>query len=156
MNGDLTIQTLETVEATGHALKAADDLLLSFDQEKRAAAELIGPTVKILKEAHLITDVEEIHATNKLASHGGAIEVVGNLVKELKEVHAEYRKKLAVAGQGIPLSEKVAGIDGANEGSSIGNLTSNSAPILGRRAGLGEKRASDDTFAAAFGVNVTR
>lgn len=154
MEGQLTVQSLGALEASGRAIKAAADFVDEVDQEKQAAAALMGPAVDLLKEAQLIEDNETQFALTKLASHDGAIEVVKNLASHIGSLKAAYERKLAAAGQGTSLSEKAAGTEGgSSDFVTTGKLASNSAPIVGRRAGLGERRPSDVAMLQSLGLS---
>lgn len=153
MDTNIALQTLDALQASGEALKAAKDLAEAVDREKQAAHARIAPTIDGLLNSRLIEDHERTGAFQKLSSHTGALEIVGNLLTHLSRVKAAYEQKLKAAGQGLPVSEKTAGVGGvAHSNGSGSRLTSNSAPIVGRPAGLGEKRGSDLAFLKGLGL----
>lgn len=143
---DVNIKALESIEASGIALSTAQKLAEAVDQEKRAAATQAPGIVDALVAGNLIQEHERAPATVKLASHDGAMQLIGNLLSYIGQQKTAYDQKLALVDQGQLVEsgqEKAAGFS-----PHIRNPN-----YVGSRAGLGEKKASDKALLDGLGLS---
>ena len=97
MSANTNQKSLAFMEAAGPALAAAQKLASDVNTEKQAAVKLAEALVPVMIEARLVEATEEPLLRQKLASHDGAVEVLGHIINHHKEVKAAYAQKLAVA-----------------------------------------------------------
>lgn len=141
-------QAVEFVEKAGHAMAAADQILTEVHQEKSAAAQQAEAAVSEMVAGRFITDSERGEFLQKVSTHDGALELLRNVLKFAAGREAAYQQKLAVAGGGgEQVPEKQAMAQGAGADANF------SRPVItGSKAGLGEKRASDDPLRRLAGL----
>jgi hypothetical protein len=141
MQPQLMEQSLDAIAAGGEALKQADAIVNAVVTEKQAAEALIPGLVDLLVQQHLLEDHDRVPAIQKLASHNGALEVMGRLVNTMAADKTAYANQLRAAGPGAPVTEKAAG---------AASPRTTKLAFVGSRAGLGEHRDSDRKFADAM------
>lgn len=141
---DTNLKTLSFIQASGTALTQAQKLAEVVNTEKQAAAQLAGSVVEALVQNRLIQDHERDNAFRKLASHDGSIEVLQNLLGYLGQQKVAMAKRDGLnQGSGV---DKTASADGTSPDDVRTNI------VVGSKAGLGEKRASDNPFRRLAGL----
>ena len=144
MSASTNQKSLAFMEAAGPALAAAQKFASDVNVEKQAATKLADALVPTMIQQQLCEATEEPMLRQKLATHNGAIEVLGYIVSHHNKVKKAYAQKLAIAqGGGSPAEghDKAANAD-----------RSNGSPYVGQRAGLGERRPSDEPFLKLAGL----
>lgn len=139
------------MEQAGPALDAARKFALDVNAEKQAALKLAEPLADAMIEAQLLEAHDKPLFLQKLASHDGSIEIIGNLVTHIGQLKTAYAQKLAVAqGGGQPTDLNGHGKAASATQPVVGN---NGRPhFVGAKAGLGEKRASDHPLRRLAGL----
>jgi hypothetical protein len=145
-----TQKNLSFMEASGKALKAAQDLLLKFvGVEKRAQAQIDGLCDRFINEQHLAEPHEREKLAEMLSSHDTCQQVIGNLLTIRGREKVAFQQKLAVAqagGEVVPDATKEASASG-------GGGKGNGFRVLGQRTATGEKRASDESLRRLAGLS---
>lgn len=143
-----TQKNLTFMEASGKALKAAQDLLMKFvGVEKRAQAHVDGLTDRLINEQQLAEPHESQKIAEMLGSHDTCLQLIGNLLTLRGREKVAFQQKLAVAqagGEVVPDATKEAS---AGSGGGQGGFR-----VLGQRTGTGEKRASDASLRQLAGL----
>lgn len=144
MSQETNVKTLDFVEATGKALSRAEKLAADINQEKQAALKLSSPVIESLVQHRLIDETEREMAATKLASHDGAMELLKNLV-----VHYGQQKEAAAKKEALSQGSPIEGnqLPSAGEGQPRRKTAA-----VGQRAGLGERRESDEPFLRLAGL----
>lgn len=149
---DTNVPTLDYVEASGQALGASLVLATKIAEEGVKIASVVPQRADLLIQAGLITPQEKQAAVEQLSDHAGALDVVGNLITILAETKQAYEQKLAAAGNGEgapdPAATQTLGqVKRADAGDDVMQ-----GGYVGRRAGVGEKRASDLALMRGLGI----
>jgi hypothetical protein len=145
---DSTQKNLSFMEASGKALKAAQDLLLKFvGVEKRAQAQVDGLCDRLINEQQLAEPHEREKVAEMLGSHDQCLQLIGNLLTVRGKEKVAFQQKLAVAQAG---GEVVS--DVTKEASAGGGGQGGGFRVLGQRTGTGEKRASDASLRKLAGL----
>jgi hypothetical protein len=144
-----TMKSLTFMEASGKALKAAQDLLLKFvGVEKRAQAQVDGLADRLINEQQLAEPHEREKVAAKLGSHDECLQLIGNLLTLRGREKVAAAQKIAVLQSG----GEVVPDDATKAASAGGSGPGNGFRVLGQRAGTGEKRASDDSLRRLAGL----
>ena len=142
-----TLDTLNFTQSAGEALEASRILAEKVAEEQVKVAELIPSLSDEMLKRNLIAETEKTAAAEQLSTHEGALKIVGNLLNMLGETKQAYEQKLAAAGQGVP-----SGTNGQEKRASFVNDDLMAGGAVGSRAGLGEKRASDEAYIDSLGI----
>lgn len=120
-----------------------------YAEEGLAAATEARPLVEKDADAaiqtSLIADHERDEFAKQASTHVGALKLIGNLIRHIGETTKAATQKQAIAmGQA----------SGENGGrTKKASYDSTESPFVGRRAGLGEKRASDIALFRGLGLD---
>jgi 3-deoxy-D-manno-octulosonic-acid transferase len=98
--------------------------------------------VDSLVELRLIQDHEKTVALQKLGSHDGAVEVVGNLLTQINNMKVAEARQAAL-NQGSP---------DAGTAKTASGRAAEKPVVVGSKPGLGEKRGSDLAFLRGLGI----
>jgi hypothetical protein len=142
---ELNAKILDFAQVTGEfgamAKKIAEDGLA----EAKEARPLLEKAADALVDATLVGEDERDEVIKLASTHSGALKLVGNLVRHIGTTkkassQGEAQQRL---GHGVP--------DNGREKKA--SVPSTESPFVGRRAGLGEKRASDVALMKGLGIN---
>ena len=131
MSQAINAKVLEYIESSGAALEAARKMAEASLARHEKVAALIPPQVSLLLQSKLVLPEEKQAAAEKLSSHDGALEVVGNLVRYVQKQAADHAKELAAKGPGVAMP--------ATKAASVSSTESN---YVGRRHGYDDKPES--------------
>lgn len=153
MTTQTSLTTLNFVDVAGRALHAAAGLATKVAEDERRVAELAPQHADALHTARYIQAEEKQAAVEQLSTHTGALAVIGNLIKIGQETKRAFEQKLAVLGQGRAEPDGNGQKSGSfSKRASVGDDCA-SGGYVGRRAGLGEKRASDRAMLSGLGIS---
>jgi hypothetical protein len=142
MSSKLNTQVLDFVQTAGEALAASRKMAEAEVARQQKIASVVPPQVELLMKSKLIGADEKQAAVNKLSSHEGALEVIGNLVRVLQKQANEHAKTASVQGSGAPTGPQKQG--------SLSSVESN---YVGRRYGSDFKPESDRRFEERLGLS---
>jgi hypothetical protein len=111
----------------------------------KEAQPLLDKAADGLVQAGLVKEDERDDAIKLGSTHAGALKLVGNLINfhgATKKAH-ETQMAQSRLGRGV-------GEDGGRQKKA--SVPSTESPFVGRRAGLGEKRASDEALLRGLGI----
>ena len=143
---DIQAKTLDFVQG-------ASELNLLIEKQAKAGlarTEKVRPLTEKVGDALLkgnLIKEDELNEALKLAStHEGALQLVLNLGRYLKEAEQAHKAQLAQGklGQGIPTG---------NRTTKKASYESTESPFVGARAGQGERRASDVALFSKLGIS---
>lgn len=136
-------KSLSYLETSGQALASAQKLAQSVDAEKSAAAVLSPGLTNSMLSAGLLEEHDKSAAMEKMATHDGSLELLGNLLSYLGNQKEAYQKKLAAVDRGVSIDD--------SEKSASATPTKKLNPnYLGQRTGI--KKASDRIFLEGLGL----
>ena len=139
---------VDYLEKSGAALHEAEQFIQRTVQSREKAASFITPLANQLQIQGLISEAEKPAAEAKLASHEGALEIVGNLLKFREETQKQAAQAQSAGGPGtvIPRTDLVPSRPATNGAPGR-------APTRGDgHAKQGEVFESDMAFARSLGV----
>jgi hypothetical protein len=148
---DTNVPTLDFVETAGNALGVSLALATKVAEEGVKVASLAPQRADLLIQAGLITPQEKQAAVEQLGDHAGALDVVGNLIAILGETKTAYEQKLAAKGNGEGAPDTADQPMGQVKRADAGDDVMQGG-YVGRRAGVGEKRASDLALIRGLGL----
>lgn len=151
MSNKTNVDTLNFVDIAGQALHAAEELATKVAEDERRVAELAPQRADALCEANFIETGEKLAAVTQLSSHPGALAIVGNLIKINQETRRTFEQKLAALGQGHAEPGNGQKRDSLGKQADAGD-SYDAGGFVGRRAGLGEQRASDLALTRGLGI----
>ncbi len=144
MSQTLNQQTVECIEKFSGAMEQAEAVILKHETERVKAAEHTPRLSQMLLEAGLIREGQLDRVQEKLANHGGALEIVESLIGELKDEKQAHVQDQATSGasQGQAVSPQ-----SLKQAAAAPTPLSN---VVGRHRGYGEKSAADVAFREAI------
>jgi hypothetical protein len=125
-------------EIVGESAKEAEERL----EECKRVRPLVDKVADDLS-GNLVEESERDEAAKLASTHEGALTLASRLIRHIEKVKQASAQKQAQAtlGKGVPGGREKKASD------------STESPFVGRRAGLGEKRASDEALFAGLGLN---
>lgn len=126
----------------GMVKKYAEESLAACNEARALVEKLADEQISKSR----ISEGERGEFAKKASTHVGALQLVGNFSRLLDAVTEKHAKELAALklGQGVPAS---------NGRQKKANVDSTESPFVGRRAGLGEKRSSDEALFSGLRIN---
>lgn len=154
MKNDTSLQVLDFADVTGQALDAAQKMASEVIAQEEKVATLVPPRVDALFTQGLIPEDEKQAANDKLSTHEGALEVVGNLLKIAEEQKQNYEQKLAAAGNGRSVANGELAGNGSPRVTKQADAGANYSDggYVGRRRGAGERAESDQVIIDQLGL----
>lgn len=143
---ELNSQILDFAQVTG---EFSDMVKKSAEEDLEAAKEarpLVEKAADGLLQVSLVQENERDEAVKQASTHVGALKLIGNLTRHIGNTkQAETQKQATALGRGVP----------ANDNGHVkkASYDSTESPFVGRRAGLGEKRASDVVLFKGLGIS---
>ncbi len=123
---------------TGRTLALAEKLVSEATAKEAAALPSIGTVAQLLKSAGYIDAAHEKLAKERLGTYKGALEVLTNVLAEQVKAAATKSASSNVGSQGVA-------VPGPGSAPQIRKESQN-PNYLGSRAGVGERRPSDEAM----------
>ncbi|MHC4176703.1 MAG: hypothetical protein ACYSWU_04310 [Planctomycetota bacterium] len=144
-NAELNAKILDFAQVAGEfgaeARKVAEDGLTACKE----ASALVDQTADSLIQASLVDENERGEVLKLASTHAGALKLAGNLVQHIGKVKQAHDQQTAQGKLG-----RGAGSAGSTKEASA---KSTESVVVGQRAGLGEKRASDEALLRGLGIS---
>ena len=142
---ELNSKILDFAQAAGEFGAAAKKIAEEDLAAVKEARPLVDKIADELVRVSLIEQGERDEAVKLASTHAGVLKLASNLISHIgKTKCANAQKEAQAMGRGVPDN------DGQTKKASV---SSTESPYVGRRAGLGEKRASDEALFRGLGIN---
>lgn len=143
-NAELSAKMLDftqvATEVVAEASKQAEENLAAC----KKAQPLVDKAADEILQETLVGEHERDEVVKLASTHAGALQLVSNLVRHIHTLkQADTQKAATAMGRGVS--------DNGREKKA--SVHSTESPFVGRRAGLGEKRASDEALFRGLGLN---